>query len=343
LTITKIRKIIWINKKEGTFESSINVQYAKYRFLIDNLSNHRFDSIAWGIQKFTEELVLDFIKETLKKYDAQDVYFSGGVFMNIKLNQIIKSEIADRNLYFTPSCGDESLAIGAAKSGYDQETNLYSQSITDLYLGTKYTDEEIAITLKELGTDEFIITDYTKGEFGVEGAVASLLSKNEIVARFKGRMEWGARALGNRSILANPSDLNAVKKINEAIKNRDFWMPFAPTILDTLADNIIFNQSPSPYMTLGFNTKPNMILKLNACVHPYDGTCRPQILTRNANPEYYQLITSFAEYSEIGAILNTSFNLHGKPIVESTADAIETLKLSDLRHLAIGNYLVSKK
>jgi carbamoyltransferase len=158
-------------------------------------------------------------------------------------------------------------------------------------------------------------------------------------------MEFGARALGNRSILANPSDHRVVPLINRMIKNRDFWMPFAPTVLRERADDYLVNPKglASPYMMLAMETLPAARETLAAAIHPQDGTARPQILEEAANPEYHAVIRAFERRTGVGAVLNTSFNLHGEPVVASAGDAVETFERSGLPHLAIGHWLISKK
>jgi carbamoyltransferase len=132
--------------------------------------------------------------------------------------------------------------------------------------------------------------------------------------------------------------------LNEAVKQRDFWMPFAPTILAERANEYIINPKniKSPFMTLAFRTTPKGRKDLAAAIHPYDMTCRPQILEKEFNPHYYDLIKKFEKITGVGAVLNTSFNLHGEPIVCSPEDAISTLERSSLKFLTIGNYLVRK-
>jgi carbamoyltransferase len=179
----------------------------------------------------------------------------------------------------------------------------------------------------------------------IETEVARLLSIGEVVARVKGREEFGARALGNRSILAHPCDFRVVQHINKMIKSRDFWMPFAPSILDRRAGDYIENpkELSSPYMMLTFGGTPLGREELSAACHPYDGTLRPQILERSYNPDYYRLIEAFEGLTGIGGVLNTSCNLHGEPIVSSPEDAIRTFENSGLLHLALGQHLISKK
>ena len=179
----------------------------------------------------------------------------------------------------------------------------------------------------------------------IEEKIAELLVGDGVVARCSGRMEYGARALGNRSILANPSDHRVVPLINRMSKNRDFWMPFAPTILKEREADYLVNPKGlgSPYMMLAFPTQPKRRDELRAAIHPQDGTARPQILEEDVNPEYFRIIREFERRTGIGAVLNTSFNLHGEPLVSSPADAVDTFERSGLPHLALGHFLISKR
>ena len=165
------------------------------------------------------------------------------------------------------------------------------------------------------------------------------------MARFQGRMEFGARALGNRSILASPSDRDVVPVLNEQIKQRDFWMPFAGSLLSETQDRYIVNRTriSSPHMMVAFETTALGRKELQAAIHPFDKTIRPQLLQERDNPRYHRLIKAFEGITGIGAVLNTSFNLHGEPIVCSPTDAFRTLLGSGLARLAIGPYLVTKE
>ena len=176
----------------------------------------------------------------------------------------------------------------------------------------------------------------------IEREVAALLAKGEVVARYKGREEFGARALGNRSILADPSRYDVVQIINKMIKCRDFWMPFACSILQEDADTYVKNPKGvfAPYMILTFDSKKTEDIRAGS--HPEDKTVRPQIVTPAHNAEYHRLISEFKKLTGRGAVLNTSFNLHGFPIVSSPDDAAEVFVKSGLRHLAVGDYLLSK-
>jgi carbamoyltransferase len=308
------------------------------------LYQHRFDWIAGAIQKLTEELVTEWIREAINKTGIHDIALAGGVFMNVKLNLKIMEMPEVRKIFVFPSCGDESLAIGAAYYGYEQickdkGKNVDIEPLGNLYKGPEYSNEYIENVLRK---ESGIVYSFFEN---IEEKIAELLVKKEIVARFAGRMEWGARALGNRSILANASDYEVVKIINEMIKQRDFWMPFAPTILKEREDDYIVNPKkvPAPYMILAFNSKEKAKKDLVAAMHPYDYTLRPQVLEKEENEKYYKIIKIFEETTGMGGILNTSFNLHGYPIVCSPEDAIHVFKNSGLKYLALENWLIEKK
>jgi len=166
-----------------------------------------------------------------------------------------------------------------------------------------------------------------------------------VVARCAGRMEFGARALGNRSILANPSDHRVVGTINRMIKNRDFWMPFAPSILREREDDYVVNPKglASPYMMLAFATNPKRRDEITAALHPHDATARAHLVDEAWNPAYHRVLREFERRTGIGAVLNTSFNLHGEPLVGSPEDAVDTFERSGLSHLALDRWMISKK
>lgn len=307
--------------------------------------NTRFDNFAGGLQRFTEEIILQFIKNCVKKTKKSTVLCSGGVFMNIKANMRIMYETDIKKLFIFPSCGDESNSIGACNYGYallcrKRGIKLRYKKMKDIYFGDEFSNEDIKKTL-----DDY--KDKIKFSFikDIGKHVAEELSKDKIIARFAGRMEFGARALGNRSILAHPGNKDTIRQINNAIKMRDFWMPFAGTIIEEDQNKYLINpkKMASPHMLMGFKTQEKTRSEIISALHPYDLTCRPQILEKSYNPEYYKLIKEFKSLTGIGCLLNTSFNIHGEPLVSSPIDAINTLLKSDLKYLAIGNYYVEKK
>lgn len=346
----KLKKLVWFNEEKLVFESRINLFWATGYLIANEFYKYRFDSLAYGMQKLTEELIKDMARSSINKLGTVDVAVSGGVFMNVKANQYLREMPEVKSLTIVPSCGDESLAIGAVVARYSELNNgdlTELKPIANLYLGSEYTDEDIksAIDSYEFNTPVDIHYFDSKDATSIEHKVAELLASNSVVGRFKGRAEWGARALGNRSILANPSSRDNVKLINEMIKGRDFWMPFATSLLYEKRHDYLdeLAEYKAPYMAITFNTKPKAHGELIAALHPYDLTSRPQMVEKTVNAEYHNLISHFESLTGIGGILNTSFNLHGEPNVEKPFDALRTFALSGMPHLAIGNYLISKR
>lgn len=350
--VSKSKKVLdeLLEVKESSLEfnmkSKLSMNYC-YDFLKTRLENHRFDWIAGGIQQLTEELLKKWVINALKKTGCRKIVCAGGVFMNVKANMHISElELVD-DIFIFPSGGDESLAIGSAMYVYSEILDKISQKIHleplgPIYLGMEFSDLEIEDGIKENQLQTGFSVEFSKD---IEKQSAELLSQGEIVARFKDRMEWGARSLGNRSILADPSSFEKVRDINLAIKQRDFWMPFAPSIISEKQEEYIENPKKikAPYMVMGFHTKEKAHKELSSAIHSYDFTARPQLLEKDYNTSYYDLIDNFEKHTGIPALLNTSFNLHGYPIVCTPTDAINTLKKSGLKYLAIGNYLISKK
>lgn len=310
------------------------------------LKFQRFDFVAGAVQKLTEDVITKWIRVAIQKTGIRRVVLGGGVFMNVKANMKIM-EIPDvEHIYIFPSCGDESTPIGACFYGYkylcEKQSKTFScQFIKDLYLGPEFSNEEIEkILRREKAFDRYPVRRVEN----IEIEIAKLLSQNEIVGRVNGRMEWGARALGNRSILANPSSFDNIRILNELIKDRDFWMPFTPTILKEKEQDYIVNPKNvhAPYMILTFRSKELARSHIRAALHPYDFTGRIQSLEKDWNPSFYKIIQEFEKLTGIGGVLNTSFNLHGEPMVCSPVDALKTMENSELKYLALGNFLISK-
>ena len=337
-----LKKLVWLND-DLSFGSAIDAP-SYYYWLRKHLEGHRFDWIAGAVQKLIEELLVDWVKAAVGKTGVKKLIFGGGVFMNVKANMLISQLPEVEEIWVMPSATDESTAIGATYWGFtnlspDRGMSLQPQVLTDLYLGPEYSKREIRKGIKRIKGVK------VKRYQNIEKKIARLLTQKKIVARFAGRMEWGARALGNRSILAHPSDPRMARIINEQIKNRDFWMPFCPTIIEEKENDYLVNPRSlkAPFMILAFKTTRKGKKDLAAAIHPYDFTCRPQVLKKEDNPRYYQLIKEFEKLTGVGAVLNTSFNLHGRPIVCSPKDALYVFANSGLEYLALENYLICKK
>lgn len=341
--LDKLTGLLWVNPD---LSFSAKIHSSMFHLILPKLlAYERFDNIAAAVQTLTENLLCEWVEKAVKKTGISDIICTGGVFMNVKANQKLAELSSVKSIFVFPSCGDESTAFGAAYYVYEAERakdkNLPAiKPVKQLYLGGEFSDEEIKKQIDKMKSNRFDV----KQSENIEQEVASLLAQGKIVARFAGRMEWGARALGNRSILAHPQKLEVLSTINDQIKSRDFWMPFAPSILEEESDNYFINKKKvaAPYMMMTFNATDKGKLKLKAAMHQYDFTLRPQVVFKDWNTSYYKLIQNFKKLTGIGAVLNTSFNLHGYPIVYSPEDAIYVFLKSKLEYLALGPYLLSK-
>ncbi len=298
----------------------------------------RFDSIAYSAQKLLEDIVYEWIENIRGSYDT--IAAAGGVFMNVKMNYGLLRRFS--NVFIMPSSGDESTAYGAA-AYVSAQNGIRPKPLGNLYFGRDFDDREVEKALEELDESEFVVE---KIGDDIHEYVAEMLVDGFIVARFYGPSEWGARALGNRSILADPRNYGVISRINRAIKKRDFWMPFAPSVLAEVFEDyfdVPVRTKSEKYMIIAYPTRAAARSSIPAGLHQHDLTGRPQVVFEEDNPEYYRLIKRFMEKTGVGGVLNTSFNLHGYPIVYTPEQAIFTLKNSDLDALAIGPYMVRRK
>jgi carbamoyltransferase len=319
----------------------------RYPLLLEATLGQRFDAVAGGAQQVVEDTLLAWTRLMRTRYGGDRLALGGGVFMNVKANMLLAAEEWVRDLFVFPSCGDESNAVGAAYLGYLDLCTRAGRPATPqpfgpAYLGPSIDDEEVEALLRER---DVAARHRVSEPARIEERIADLLVSDGVVARCAGRMEFGARSLGNRSILANPADHRVVGVINRMIKNRDFWMPFAPSVLRERETDYLVNPKglASPYMMLAFPTNPKRRDEIVAAVHPQDGTARAHIVDEAWNPGYHRVIREFERRTGTGAVLNTSFNLHGEPLVGSPVDALDTFERSGLPHLALGRFLISKK
>lgn len=338
--VSKLRRLLFLNA-DGQFVARVPpTAFAHelekiYRF-------QRFDNIAGAVQELTEQLIQDWVQFWISKTGIHNIAVAGGVFMNVKACQKLLASPEIEKMYVVPSAADESTAIGAAfATSRRLRPDVPLKPVQDLYLGRAFSEEEILDCLTKTRANERYIVSRPDN---INHAAAALLAENKVVARFDGRMEFGARALGNRSILANPSSFQNIELINSAIKSRDFWMPFTPSILEEDMARYIVNHDRiyAPYMCITFDTTAEARRDLPAAIHPRDKTARPQSVSPAWNPGYHALIAEFKRLTGIGAVLNTSFNLHGEPNVCSPDDALHTLDCSGLQYLAMGPFLLSK-
>jgi carbamoyltransferase len=340
-TIEKLRQIIRINPRKPLEFQNISGKYLKrmqgvYRKI---LAGKRFDNIAAATQQLFEELVITWVKNAIAQTGIHKIACAGGSFLNVKANKLIRELAEVEDAFFYPAAEDGGSPVGAALEGYYrycEENKLAAKkvNVTNVYYGQAFSNDYIEEFLRSKGLLQ-------KARKVTSREVAQLLASGKIIARFSGRDEWGPRALGNRSIMADPRNSGVIRKINFAIKQRDFWMPFTPSILEEDQDRYIKRGYFSPYMIEAFDTTPEAQRDLIAALHPYDLTARPQTVN-GWNPGWQEIIREFKNITGVGGILNTSFNLHGYPVCGSPERAYWTFENSLLDGLLLENWLIER-
>lgn len=313
---------------------------ANQRWYHRRLYKQRFDNICAGVQQHFEQMMVQWVKNAIAATGHRKVVAAGGAFLNVKANKLIRELPEVESLYVYPASDDGGTPVGAAYLGY---VHLCKQKGVapaidpprSMYQGVSFSEAEMEAAIRTSGLPYRRMADPAE-------EVGGLLAEGKIVARFDGQEELGPRSLGNRCILADPRDLKYIRKLNFAIKQRDFWMPFAASILAEDAERYL--KKPTDwafYMIEAFDSTPEGGEVLVGGSHPFDRTIRPQ-LVNELNPQYRDIIRAFKERTGVGGLLNTSFNLHGSPIVGTPEVAIETLVKSELDCLALGPFLVTK-
>ena len=295
------------------------------------------EDIAAGIQKHLEDMVTAYAKDVVRKTGRKRIALSGGVFSNVKLNQDVWKSTGVEEVYVFPNMGDGGLSTGAAFEVFRQKKGTcLPYRLHDVYLGTSYNDSEIETALRQSG---FPYKRYDN----VEDEIGRLLSEKKIVARFNGGMEYGPRALGNRSILYHCQDRTVNAWLNDQL-NRTEFMPFAPVLLKEDAHEYLTDYDPNraysaEHMTITYSVTQKCADTAPAITH-VDQTARPQLVTEDLNASYYRILKAYKQRTGHSILVNTSFNMHEEPIVRSPEEAIKAYEQSRLHALAIGNYIV---
>lgn len=299
------------------------------------LNDHK-DLAGW-LQAETEKAIRQKVNYLIDKTGITNICLSGGVAYNCSAMGKIHFNTRARNIYIHPASGDHGQCLGNAIHGYLlNHRNWKRNTVFNPYLGG---DEEITLDRIEKLTRGFRDGLVIRKPSDITDVVANLIENGEIVAWFQGKSEYGPRALGNRSILADPRNLANKQRINR-LKGREGFMPFAPSVLAEYA-NDYFQCVDSPYMAAALKAKKNNKDKILAVLH-HDDTSRIQTLQREFNPLFYELIYKFFHRTKVPLVLNTSFNGPGEPIVETLEDAIKTFIRLDIKFLAVGPFLIEK-
>ena len=377
--IDKIKRYLVDIKSDGSFR--LNQSFFNYSTgltMTNNKFNKLFGSkprdpinekltkfhmdIAASIQKVTEEIVIKLAKSIRKEYGIPNLCLAGGVALNCVANGKILNENIFDNIWVQPAAGDAGGSLGAALAFWHielkKERNV--SAIDDMngsYLGPEYNDEEIKVALNNLGAKfEYLNEDEIIEKTAID------LSNNKAVGWFQGRMEFGPRALGSRSILGNPKSVDTQKNLNLKIKFRESFRPFAPSVLKEDLSNWFEIDVESPYMLFVANVKKNKtyemtdeqknifgIEKLNIkrseipAVTHLDYSARIQTVDKRTNCKFHKLITKFKQITNCPVLVNTSFNVRGEPIVNTPIDAFKCFMGNELDTLVIGNFYLEKK
>jgi carbamoyltransferase len=291
-----------------------------------------------------DEKVLVIAKNVREKTGIENLCYAGGTALNGVTNWKIFKEAGFKNIFIHPAAGDSGGALGAALYVYHHIfAKPKKNDFSGVYFGAENSEDEIKKFLKENS-----IKAKKLGDRELTKKVGELLLKRKVVGWVRGRFEWGPRALGNRSILADPRDKKMKDLVNAKIKFREAFRPFAPVCLYEYGDKYFevgpqgLKQKPLEYMIAVVPVRQQWQKKLGAITH-VDGTARPQFIKRSVNPAYYDVVQEFGRKTGVYCLLNTSFNLKGEPIVNSCQDAYRTFMKSGLDALVLGSYIIKKK
>jgi carbamoyltransferase len=319
----------------GTAPFSEMVRLFGPRRIPESEIGERHKDVAYAVQDACEIAMMSVVKMAIEKTKSRNVCLAGGVALNSKANGKIVATGLVNKFFVQPAASDDGVALGAALAPYlDGGGRLPMQPMRHAYLGPKFDDEAIESALKTYKLNYARLND-------VAATAAELLSNGKILGWFQGRMEFGPRALGSRSILADPRDPEMNAKVNNAVKFREWWRPFAPSMKKEAAGEYLESGSDSPFMILTAQVRPEKRAVIPSVTH-VDGSARPQTVEKEINPLYWRLIDEFGKRTGVPVIMNTSFNLRGEAIVHTPTDAIRTFFSSGMDALVIGSFLVGK-
>lgn len=309
---------------------------------------HESKDIAYNVQKVLEDGICELIQFYQNKFNCKKICLSGGVFANVKVNQLINERFNFDEIFVMPAMSDEGIGLGAAlvdivnrqdyeftdKHALNSINGLYSlKSINDVYLGRGFKKDVIDALLAAH------CTNYIPFDFDT---LINELKCGKIVGVFRGRSEFGPRALGNRSILVDPSNRDTFTILNNRLQRNEI-MPFAPCILHERVEDVLHcnkSKRAAQFMTVCYNVKDDWKNKIPAVINVYDNTCRPQIVTQHSNSWLHTVLSKYDAATGLPVLLNTSFNTHGHPIINDPAQAVDALKNKTIDVLVLEDYIV---
>jgi carbamoyltransferase len=339
-TAAILEKYIYFDKKTFSFVNKGGYHLEAMKRLTEALKGFSKEDVAAGIQTHTEKITCEYVSSLIERYyegKPVDVFLAGGLFANVKVNQRILETDKVNSVYVFPNMGDGGVGLGAALAlGFEKGWLKEHISLPHLYLGRNFTDEDIEKELKAQN-----VNYHRSGNLAAE--TAKLLMEKKVVARFHGAMEYGPRALGHRSIIYSAADKDVNRWLNQRL-NRTEFMPFAPYVRDVDYKEYFKVEEgalrASRYMTITCDVTDKCKKEAPAITH-VDGTARPQVIYREDDETYYDILTEYKKLSGCGVLVNTSFNMHEEPIINTPEEAVRTFKLGGLDILAIGNFIVT--
>lgn len=297
--------------------------------------DERHKNIAYAVQDMCETAMMSVVRMAIEMTKCRNVCLAGGVALNSKANGKILASGVVGKFFVQPAASDDGVALGAALAPYlDNGGKVPIKAMRHGYWGPSFDDGAIEGNLRTYKLRYTRLADPA-------ATAAELLSQGKILGWFQGRMEFGPRALGSRSILADPRDPEMNAKVNNAVKFREWWRPFAPSFKKEAAGDYLESATDSPFMIVTAQVKPEMRKVIPSVTH-VDGSARPQTVEKEVNPLYWRLIDEFGKRTGVPVIMNTSFNLRGEAIVHTPTDALRTFFSSGMDALVIGSFLVEK-
>ncbi len=351
--IDHIRKLIHL-QPDGSY--ALDMQYFEYEYGM-RMAGRRLErlfgqprreqegeltqfhkDVARSLQVVTEEVMLGIVRHAKEVHPSDHLCLAGGVALNCVANGAILRSGLFKDLFIQPAAGDAGGALGCALDVWIRHFGgARPEPLSHVFLGTQYATEDIRAFLQKRGVP---FEEIPGGE--LPERVAALLEGENVIGWFQGRMEFGPRALGNRSIIADARNPENWRKVNLKIKFREDFRPFAPTVLEERAADYFDLHCESPYMLLVADVHPDRRAEIPAVTH-VDGSARIQTIRRGQNPRYYDLLKAFERRTGCPVIINTSFNVRGEPIVESPENALHCFLHTQMDYLVLGNFLIDKR
>jgi carbamoyltransferase len=309
-------------------------QADEFQRLLDRFPDH---DVAAFAQAHFEEVMLKLSDDTMRLAQSRHLVAAGGVMLNVKANALISNRLNPASFFVFPDSADGGLAAGAALEALFFEGHVTAPtSFRDPYLGHQFSDHDVTKAVERWRAQHALTIETASPEL-----VAARILEGKVIGRFQGRLEVGPRALGNRSVLADPRKPEVKDRINLLLKGREPFVPFAPSLLAEDASRYWNGSVDYPYMTFAVRASEHATREVPAVVH-VDGTLRPQVVCDDLNPGYAELIRAFKRATGVGVLLNTSFNRHGHPIVGSPDDALMHLTNQWVDGISIGPYYVER-